>query len=135
MFMNKMILAVILLTCTSLAHAEAKIVFLNKCPDLPAEAFIPATNKAEWDAKTVLWACLNETQAAQSSETKEQVQLAIKNTKFKKNITIYSVDPRRPDRDTWEFGAWLRNGKVYFSAMPGCPNGRRVLEKLLRRLK
>lgn len=99
----------------SSAYAQPPlVVFLNKC-----------TDESTWD-------CLNKTQAAKRAETRAQVNQACRG---KKCPVIFSVDPWRPDKDTWVFGARLIKGKLYFSAMPGCPNGRRNLEALLRRLK
>lgn len=95
-------------------HAEPTIVYLNKC-----------TDESTWD-------CLNKTQAAKRAETRAQVNQACRS---KKCPVIFSVDPWRPDKDTWVFGARLIKGKLYFAAMPGCPNGRRNLEAILRRLK
>lgn len=95
------------------AQAEPTIVYHNKCLDSDL-------------------ACLNITQAATKPETRRQVNQACRG---KKCPVIHSVDPWRPDRETWEFGAWRRKGKVYFSAMPGCPNARRDLESLLRKMK
>ncbi len=110
------------------------VIWKNKCPDLPPEAFIPATNLAEWDALTLQWACFNEHQSAQSSETLKQIRTAIKNTKYKKPITIYSVDPYCT-KDFCDYGARVKKGKLYFAADPGgCPNARRTLEREIRRL-
>ena len=104
--------------CVSLSEAEAqnpKIVFLNKCADV--------------DINNPDWRCLNKTQAAQSLEVKKQVNQACKR---KHCPTIYSIDPKRNRGGDYLFGAWRTNGRVYFAAMPGCPNGRKALERLLR---
>ena len=87
------------------AKAEPTIVFLNKCVDI--------------DYTNPDWTCLNLTQAAQKAETRAQVNRACRGRKCP---TIYSIDPKRPDKDTWLFGAWHKKGKVYFSyaRMPQC---------------
>jgi len=87
------------------------IVYLNKCIDEST------------------WTCLNKTQAAKREETREQANKACKRIKCP---IIYSVDPIK-FRGGFEFGAWKRKGKIYFSAMPKCPNARWILERLLRR--
>jgi len=127
----KILLALILLASTAQA-APFTVVFKNKCPDLIGEDY----------------SCLNRSQAAQHGETISQIELALKNARYKKPITIYSIDPKFKgkwkegvdivfqDDLEYTFGAWLRNGKVYFAAMPGsCPNARKELERLLRKLK
>jgi hypothetical protein len=106
------------------AQAEPKIIYLNKCVD-----------ESTWD-------CLNLTQAAKRAETRQQVNQACRG---KKCPTIYSVDPRTSPKNCnpdlyvgdceWNFGAWKKNGRIEFAAMPGCPNARWELEKLLRRLR
>lgn len=136
------LLALLLFTSSVEAQIYAEIlptgqtvIFKNKCPDLPPEAFIPATNLAEWEALTITWACFNLHQSAQSSEILRQIKLALKNTRFNKKITIYSVDPYCT-KDYCEYDAKVVKGKVYFSGDPGgCPNVRRKLERLLRKLK
>jgi hypothetical protein len=116
------IAVLMLFVLASLAKAETyqqgkvKIVFKNKCPDLVADD----------------WSCLNRTQAAQTAETIEQVLEAVKNTKYKGRLTIHSIDPKRPSRGVWEFGAWKKGSKIAFAAMPGCPNAREELEQILR---
>lgn len=117
------IAVLMLFVLTSLARAEQTVTieYLNKCADI---------NPAAPD-----WKCLNRTQAAQRPETKAQVIEAIRKSRFKKNITIYSIDPLRPNKDEWVFGAWKRGKYVFFAAMPDCPNARVDLTRLLRRLK
>jgi len=111
------------------------VIWKNKCPDLPPEAFLPATNLAEWDALTVLWSCHNRSQGAQTSETLRQIKLAIKNTGFKKKITVYSIDPYCT-KDYCDYGAKVIKGKLYYAAdVNGCAPARRTLERKLRKLK
>ena len=103
--------------CVTLSEAEAqnpRVIFLNKCKDI---------NPSAPD-----WTCLNKSQAAQSFEVKAQVNQACKR---KHCPTIYSIDPKVSHGD-YTFGAWRVNAKVYFAAMPGCPSGRKALERLLR---
>lgn len=119
------------------AHADVRIVYLNKCADIDPVALAAANaisdKRQSYDAVSELWTCLNETQAAQHAETLQQVATAVKNTRFRKNITIYSIDPIYvPKEEAWYFGAWFYKRKYWFAAMPGCPNARRVLEKILR---
>ncbi len=88
-------------------------------------------------------------QAASFAETKAQIKLALKNTRFRKKIRFISIDPF-PSGSTWdnerdyyfnmyvrnggsiEYGVWYRTGRVYIAAMPGCRNIRLLLEALLR---
>lgn len=120
-----LLIPVFVLGFVAYAQAESpKLIFKNKCADI--------------DPANPDWTCLNKTQAAQSVEATEQVLLAIKNTKFKKPITIILRDPKILHSAEygryWQFGAWLVNGKIEFAAMPGCPNGRKLLERLLRQI-
>jgi len=103
------------------AEQVLRINYMNKCADI--------------DPAAPDWSCLNRTQAAQRPETRAQILEAIKKAKYKKNLTIYSIDPIRPRRGEWEFGAWKRGKYIFFAAMPGCPNARVELTRLLRRLK
>lgn len=103
------------------AEQTVEIKYMNKCADI---------NPVAPD-----WKCLNRTQAAQRPETRAQIIEAIRKAKFKKNLTIYSIDPIQPKKGEWEFGAWKRGKYVFFAAMPGCPNARVELTRLLRRLK
>ena len=114
-YMIKYLLAFLLLTTT--AQAEVKVIYQNKCNVFSG------------------WDCFNETQGATVQETLSQVLLAVKNTKYKKNLVVYSIDPKRPKANEWEYGAWFKRGRIYFSAMPGCPNARWDLERLLRRMR
>lgn len=117
------------------AHAQvyatqlnnAVVVWQNKCADV--------TNGD--------WSCINSTQAAQTPETLKQIKTALKNTGYKKKITIYSIDPIMRgkytgdfdnDKVSYTFGAWVRRGKVYFAAMNECPNARWELERELKKL-
>lgn len=135
------VLALLALFGISQAKAEQvlRINYMNKCADIDPVAL--ATAEAMSDPKqryaevTKLWKCLNGTQAAQRPETREQIIEAITKAKYKKDITIYSIDPLRPNKDAWVFGAWKRGKYIFFSAMPGCPNARVELTRLLRRLK
>jgi hypothetical protein len=113
--------AVMLGISSAKAEQVLKINYMNKCADI--------------DPAAPDWTCLNRTQAAQRPETREQIIEALKKAKYKKNITIYSIDPLRPRRGEWVFGAWKRGKYVFFAAMPGCPNARVELTRLLRRLK
>jgi hypothetical protein len=97
-----------------------KIIFKNYCKDI--------------DPVKPDWTCLNESQAAQTKETIEQIKLARKNTNYKRG-KIISVDPMRYSRGVWEYGAWYNKGKIYFAAMPGCPNARWELEQLFLKLR
>ena len=112
----KYLIALLLFTTT--AQAQVTVRFENKCPDFSGD-----------------WACLNETQAAQKPEILSQVWRAVRHAKIKKPLVIYSVDPIRDSLGNYYFGAHIDNGKIYFRAMPGCPNARRDLERLLRKLK
>ena len=79
------------------------------------------------------WTCTNKYQNASQEQVFKQVAKALKNVGYKKHITIYSIDPKRPDRDAWLYGAWIVKSKVYFAADPGgCPNARKQLERVLR---
>lgn len=123
--------------------AEVKYSFKNKCADIDPAALASAnalTDRIERGAALdVLWECLNKTQAAQSEEAVAQLLLAVKNTGFKKKIPFVLRDPKILRNEEygryWEFGAWYVNGRIEFAAMPGCPNARKILERLLRRLK
>jgi len=103
------------------AEQVLRINYMNKCADI--------------DPAAPDWKCLNRTQAAQRPETRAQILEAIKKAKYKKNLTIYSIDPIQPRRGEWQFGAWKRGKYIFFAAMPGCPNARVELTRLLRRLK
>lgn len=103
---------------SAIARAEPyTVTFQNKCEDI--------------DPAKPDWTCLNLSQGCQRAETLAQVAKAIRNTKYKKHITIYSIDPKRRGGD-YLFGAWKVRGKVYFACMPGCVNAKRDLERLLR---
>lgn len=114
----------ILLVGTFFAGCEVavadKIIFKNFCEDI--------------DPVKPDWTCLDESGGAQTDETIAQVKLARKNTNYKRG-KIISVDPMRPSRHIWEYGAWYNKGKIYFSAMPGCPNARWELEQIFLKLK
>lgn len=127
------------------ATAPVLLIFKNECEDLPPEAFITATNLAEWEALTLMWECHNRTQASQKQEIYEKVHTAAYNVKLKKRVTIVSIDPIMKGKYTGDFynddvsytyGAWKigRNAFAY-ADMPGCGNARKVLQKLLRRIK
>lgn len=144
--MKTIILLTFLLVSTN--AFGARIIYQNKCPDIDQKALAEARaipdKKASYEAVSALWACHNETQAAQSDETRQQVNQAIRRAGYSPS-KIYSVDPKigpkncNPDAFygdcEWTFGAWYKNGKIYFAAMPGCSNAMWDLEKLLRRLK
>ena len=106
------ILALLSLLATTSVQAQPTIVYQNKCI------------KEDWP-------CLNRTQAAKRAETREQVNKACRGVKCP---IIFSIDPIK-FRGGFEFGAWKRNGRLYFSAMPKCPNARWMLERVLRRTK
>jgi len=119
-----LIFAALALACIAspcYAQRSLHVVFLNQCPDY-----------------TDSWDCLNFTQASQRGETLQQVARACRGIKCP---TIYSVDPKRKGTNpdalygdmVYTFGAWKKHGKIYFANMPGCPNARWELEKLLRR--
>lgn len=129
----KYILLALLLT--SSAHAQVyatqegrlTVIYQNKCKDVVNNDY----------------ACINSTQASQTPETLKQIKAALKNTGYKKKITIYSIDPIMRgkytgdfdnDNVSYTFGAWVRKGKVYFAAMNECPNARWELERVLRKL-
>ena len=112
--------AVMLGISSAQAEQTVTIEYMNKCADISPESLD--------------WGCLNRTQAAQRPEIKEQVVEAIRKARFKKNITIYSIDPIRVRRGEWQYGAWKRGKFVFFAAMPDCPNAVRDLARLLRRL-
>lgn len=123
------------------ATAPVKLIFLNECPDVPPEGFIKPTTPEEWLARRKLWECHNRTQASQRQETFEKVWAASYNTKLKKPTTICSVDPKikyeNGEAAEWRFGAWKSKRKgcdIDYADMPGCPNARRDLERLLRRM-
>jgi hypothetical protein len=101
-------------------HAQTRVAihWYNKCPDFTGD-----------------WTCLNETQAAQRPEVINQITRAVRKVQYKKDLIIYSIDPKRPDSDTWEHGAWNKGDVIEFAAMTGCPNARWKLEKLLKRRK
>jgi hypothetical protein len=149
----RILLFVLLMTTSLEAQIRAEqvnknttVIFLNACPDLdPNDVFRSNMTREEYEALTLRWDCLNRYQSAQSPETLSQIKTAIKNTHYKKPITIYSVDPRTSPKNCnpdlyigdceWNFGAWKKNGRLEFAAMPGCPNARWELGKLLRRLR
>ena len=103
-----LLLLSILLVAT--VQAETRVVFLNKCVD---------ESNLE---------CLNKTQAATRMETLRQVRRVCRGVKCP---VIYSVDPIHRNQDVWTYGAWKRNDKIYFAAMPGCPNATKYLKKLI----
>lgn len=108
----KYLIALLLLTST--AQADAIIVYHNKCLDAD-------------------WTCRNKTQAADKTNIRVQVYLAC-SAMF--CPVIHSVDPWRPDENTWQFGARVKRGKILFAADPTCPHSRRQLRALvLRRSK
>lgn len=111
------------------------VIWKNKCPDLPPEAFLPVATEAEWEARHQLWLCHNQSQGAQTYETLRQIKLAIKNTGFKKKVTVYSIDPYCT-KDYCDYGAKVKKGKLYYAAdVNGCAPARRTLERELRKLK
>lgn len=126
---------VLLLSSQAWAN-EPRIVFLNKCPDLNKEELLAVNaipDRTERRAElTRLWTCLNNTQAAQSVETTRQVYDACRGIKCP---TIYSIDPLIDREGGYNFGAWIRNKHVFFSAMPGCPNATRILRKKMLLLR
>jgi len=102
------------------AHADVRIVYLNKCADI---------NPVAPD-----WTCLNETQAAQHGETLYQVAMAVKNARFTKDLVIYSIDPIYvPEEEAYHFGVRVLRGRLYFAAMPGCYQARVSLQRELKR--
>lgn len=105
----KTLLALLLLSATAQAQS---ITYRHSCQDFD-------------------WPCVNQTQAASRAETRKQVRQAIRNTGYKGSVRIISVDPVRRGQ-VWTYGAYRKNGVLYFSAMAGCPNARWELEKLLR---
>ena len=128
------ILTTLVLIYSAYVHAQVSVhvVFRNKCADI--------------DPQAPEWICLNRTQASQRPEILRQIKLAIKNTHYTGNVTIVSIDPIMHGRwkdgveidyqnVDYEFGAWLRGGKIYFSAMSSCPNARWELERILRGLR
>jgi len=117
------VLALLALFGISQAKAEQvlRINYMNKCADI--------------DPTNPDWSCLNRTQAAQRPETRAQIIEAMQKARYRKNLTIYSIDPIQPRRGEWQFGAWKRGKYIFFAAMPDCPNARVELTRLLRRLK
>jgi hypothetical protein len=112
--MKTIIIAMVFLLCNQAWANEPRIVFLNKCPDLVDND----------------WTCLNKTQAAQSVEITRQVYDACRGIKCP---TIYSIDPLIDREGGYNFGAWIRNKHVFFSAMPGCPNAMKILRRKMLR--
>lgn len=116
-------------------EGKLTVIWGNRCKDVPPEAFFAVTTEAEWEARHQLWLCHNQSQGAQTYETLRQIKLAIKNTGFKKKITVYSVDPYCT-KDYCDYGAKIVKGKLYYAAdVNGCAPARRTLERELRRIK
>ena len=132
-----MIVVVIVVLSWLIAGAEAQtVVNKHRCPD-------------GWNDCTSRY-----TQAIPFADTVRQVKLAIRNVGFKGKYKFVSVDPifkgrysYKNEHDevwnflhsdikaSWEFGAYLCNGKIYVSMMYNCKNARVILEKLLRSIK
>ncbi len=108
-------------TYAAKAEQTVTIKYMNKCADI--------------DPAAPDWTCLDKTQAAQRAETRQQIIEAIRRAKYRKNIKIYSVDPLKPRRGEWHYGAWKRGKYIFFAAMPDCDDAIRDLARLLRKLK
>lgn len=118
--MIKKLLLALFVLCAVPSYAETltfkhfKVTFHHKCADFD-------------------WPCVNEVQAADTQETIDQIQTAIRHAKFRGFVTIISIDPRRNKKgNVWFYDVKRKGRKIYFSAMPGCTNTREMLEDLLK---
>lgn len=115
--MKYICIALFLLLSTSVEAQNYKVFILNECNLFD-----------DWD-------CYDRTQAAKIPEILEQVDTAVRNTKYTKRLIIYSIDPIIDRHGDYNFGVRVFKHKIFYAAMPGCPNARRSLERLLRRMK